>query len=49
MEKLVNICKVINDYLDKSRVNVPILNNLKLVNNDDKNIVFVLCGRALLY
>ena len=48
MEKLINVCRVINDYLDKSRVNVPILNNLKIVSNDDKNIIFVAIGRGII-
>lgn len=48
MDKLINITKMVNNYLDKSRVNVPILNDLKLVNNSDKNIVFVAVGRGII-
>lgn len=48
MEKLINITKIVNNYLDKTRVNVPVLDNLKLVQNDDKNIIFIAIGRGII-
>lgn len=48
MDNLIKVANSINSYIDKSRVNVPILNNLKVVNNDDKNIIFIAIGRGII-
>ena len=48
MEKLIKVANSIHSYIDKSIVNVPILNNLKVVNNDDENIIFIAIGRGII-
>ncbi len=41
IDKIMEIAKKANKYLERSNINVPILEGLKLINVEDNNVIFV--------